>query len=484
MSAELVLARELSKTNRIFTFQWYYSTEIRILYTQIVALFFFKFFNSWTLVRTLTNLVFFLFLLFSYLFAMKPLKLSDRSVYLSSLFLFIPYSAEYLNIVHIGNSYMPHFVVIFICLGLILRVRDSFNKLLFILLIGVSFYAGLCGIRYIAALALPVLVCAVFKIVIENTRPDRSLFAPAACFFSCGIGFICNATILTRFASVGETNDLLLNILDDTGVIERVDYLTIGILRLFGYYDFSELKSFHGAASVTAFFMFIALVIVVVTLIRSYRSLSDNCRFMLLIFISSMLINTFIFVCLAGIYVPRFYMPTLILLAPCIAMYINDAERMKIYFHCLTALVLVFSMNVSGIASGFYCITQDLNAPCKELAAFLEDNDLTFGLTTYWNTGVLNELSDGRIECVNISDSDIYQFQGWLTFKKYQHRATWENVANSQIFLLLNEDIYENFKDTPMVACGEEVYNWNGYRVLVYDKDFFVNTYAGQYIID
>jgi hypothetical protein len=96
----------------------------------------------------------------------------------------------------------------------------------------------------------------------------------------------------------------------------------------------------------------------------------------------------------------------------------------------------------------------------------------------------LNELSDGRIECVNISDSDIYQFQGWLTFKKYQHRATWENVANSQIFLLLNEDIYENFKDTPMVACGEEVYNWNGYRVLVYDKDFFVNTYAGQYIID
>lgn len=494
MSAELVLSRELSRTNRIFSFQWYYSTEVRILYTQIVALIFFKFIKSWTLVRALTNLVFYVLLLVTYIYALKPLKLSERSVYLSSLFLFIPYSAEYLGIVHIGNSYIPHFVVILFCIGLILRLQDTFNKISFAMLIIISFYAGLCGIRYVAALALPVIVCAIFKIVLENallhTEYDKNIFKdlniliPLVCFISCIVGYICNATILTRFVSVGHNNDLLLNVLDDTGVIGMADTLIMGILRLFGYYDFAKLGSLHGIASITAIFMFITLIIIVATLLCDFKNLSDKCRFMLLTFVSSMLINTFIFMFLAGSYVPRFYMPSLIFIAPMIAIYIDSTQRMKIYFHSLVALVLVASMNISGIVSCFYCIDKDLNAPCKELVSFLSDNDLNFGLTPFWNTGVINELSDGRIECVNIIDSDITRFHGWLTFKKYEHIATWENLAVSQIFLLLNEDIYINFKDTKMVSNGELVYDWDGYKVLVYDKDFFVNNYAHQYTID
>lgn len=495
ISAELVLAKKLADSNRIFTADWYYSTEIRVFYTQIVSLFLFKFIDSWNLVRTLMNFIFFVVLLWSYLFAVKPLNLKKRSVYLSSLFLFIPYSIQYLYIVHIGNSYIPHFIIVFVCVGLLVRLTEQKNKWLLVLFAVCSFYAGVCGIRFAVVYAIPIVLSAIMKAVIDNGCGKGSLFSKAAWkspsiwlafvgFFTFMAGLMVNVFVLARLAVVGETNDLLMTILNDSGIITRLDNTITGLLNLFGYYDFEKLTSMNGMASLAAVVMFAALLFMCIALVKRYTKLTDMGKYFVLLFLTALFTNTFLFVFVAGTYVPRYYIPMLILIVPCIALYLDSQEIMKFDFHKLVAVFLVAAMNISGIAACRWCIRTDLNAPFKEVVGFLEENNLNFGLTTFWNTGVPNELSNGRIETVTIREDDITQMYTWLTSKEYLHSETWKNSRGNEIFLLLDDDIYEKFQELSMVMDGEIIYEENGYKILIYDKNYFINTYGNQYFID
>lgn len=112
------------------------------------------------------------------------------------------------------------------------------------------------------------------------------------------------------------------------------------------------------------------------------------------------------------------------------------------------------------------------------------DNNLTFGLTSYWNTGVLNELSDGRIEAYTVSGDDITQPHKWLTFKKYEHSQTWYHTGSDKLYFLLDDNFYEENMDLEMIQEGEIVYEEQGYIILIYDKDEFIRKYGHYYLVD
>ena len=57
MSSELVLANLLSKENALLSNKWIYSTELRVVNTQVVYSILFHFFSDWSLVRALGNLI-------------------------------------------------------------------------------------------------------------------------------------------------------------------------------------------------------------------------------------------------------------------------------------------------------------------------------------------------------------------------------------------------------------------------------------------
>ena len=63
MSSELILARQLKESGGIFSGNWYYSTEIRVLNTQLVYSLFFHAFEDWQTVRILCNITLYLLLL-------------------------------------------------------------------------------------------------------------------------------------------------------------------------------------------------------------------------------------------------------------------------------------------------------------------------------------------------------------------------------------------------------------------------------------
>ena len=75
MSSEMVLAKELARSGKLLTDAWHYSTEIRVINTQLFYGVFFLFLNDWQLVRILGTVLLYLALLGSYYFFCKKLRM-------------------------------------------------------------------------------------------------------------------------------------------------------------------------------------------------------------------------------------------------------------------------------------------------------------------------------------------------------------------------------------------------------------------------
>ena len=63
-SSEMVLGKLLSTENSILSKNWYYSTELRVLNTQLFYALFFKITNNWHTVRVLSYISMYLVILF------------------------------------------------------------------------------------------------------------------------------------------------------------------------------------------------------------------------------------------------------------------------------------------------------------------------------------------------------------------------------------------------------------------------------------
>ena len=123
MAAEMMFSKLLAETNHVFaTPDWYYSTEFRFLYTQLIMAPLFKIMDNWHIIRMITNLVFYGLLLASYYYFMKPFRVKRSLVILTSVLLFLPFSETMMTHVQIGNTYMPHMIIVFLFFGMFLRL--------------------------------------------------------------------------------------------------------------------------------------------------------------------------------------------------------------------------------------------------------------------------------------------------------------------------------------------------------------------------
>ncbi|MGL4987403.1 MAG: hypothetical protein ACRC5H_09755, partial [Treponemataceae bacterium] len=108
-SSELLLAKELANENKLMSTQWYYSTELRVVNTQLISMPLFKLTSNWKLVKILTSLILAVILCFSYWFLLKSLHIKNVVLkYLSSCILLLPISGSVFGLVQGNNYYFPH----------------------------------------------------------------------------------------------------------------------------------------------------------------------------------------------------------------------------------------------------------------------------------------------------------------------------------------------------------------------------------------
>lgn len=517
MAAEMIFSRLLAEEGGFLaTDRWYYSTEFRVLYTQLFMEPLFVVCRNWHVVRLLTNLLTYAFLLGSYFYMTAPLKLRKSIQTWSALLLLLPLSETFVLHVQIGNTYMMHMILIQFVFGMFLRLSSEEERqkpgwhksLLWAGYLLLSLVCGLSGVRYLLALQGPLmLTCAVVflrsdafaalrkELSVEKLRElfgaQRLRYLSVALAGTvCSLaGYLLNATVVASvfdFQTYEATNFISVY----QGVfLERLQDTFGSLLMLFGYIPDKGVLSLRGAVTFACFLLLAGILFLTCRTGRLLEKepgevreagpgrthepepmrVSDETpvrqhrRFLRWFFIVTFFLNTFVFVFSTSTIVPRYYLTVFLFAVPLAAVYFEE-ERLPLD-RLLVALVLGGCLALAAGKTVFSFMTTDKNADKREVCAFLEKEGYDFGYATYWNANIVTELTGGQVEVANIGWLDRLDYFYWSSPKKY-----YEEEHPGKVFLLVTAEQKKEYENEPVIREGKIVYQDDYYVVYHFDS--------------
>jgi len=491
-SSEMVLGKLLADENVFVSTNWRYSTEIRLIYQTIFTMPLFKIFGSadnWAFIRSvnifLNNMVFVL----SYFFMARQMKIQTKWICITSLFLIIPVSAVYWNIVTFGGFYIFFIAQIFCCLGLFIRLinyTDTTKKTVlidFILFTVLSFTLGIQGIRSLLCVHIPLLITCVYCYSEMTKKKAFFLFLGCYGFVICCVGFAGNYLLHFKYAFYSFDTMRLADLYTD--FFQKLGQSFVSLAEFFGLFAGGSLLSAQGLFSVIAI---IGTFLLFWTVIKSCRqtNIQNNtilqftkCQFMTVFFIVSVIFNIFVFIVVDGDITNRYVIPFMALYIPLTAILFEHIK--ELYGH-LKRTAIIFGIVLFICGQGYLNFQnmagQDKNTIRKGYIQYLSDNKLDYGFATFWNANVTTELTNGKIELAGLESDGLdpyksvrFHIAGWLNPVKFYNPSF--HQGNS--FLLLTRTEYELAQKT------ERSFTWlePDYK----DNDFIIIRYPSAEII-
>lgn len=522
MAAEMMFSRLLAEEGKMFaTTGWYYSTEFRFLYTHLIMGPLFRICDNWHVIRMITNVIFYLLLLLSYFYMMAELPAEKNRKVLGGVVLLLPFSETMMLHMHMGNTYMSHVIILFFYVGLFLRlVRNGKQEregkrsigilFLWAVYLGLSVICGVSGVRYMLALQCPLVLASVWYLAAgreygelrrEISREKfRAVFSgerlgflavSLAGAFGCVAGYGINVLYVSRtysFQTYESTNFIDVY----QGVFtQRLQDAFGSLLMLFGYIPGKSVLSLRGMISLMAFLLLILLGYVAWRVRKEQDAFR---RFVVLLFYSSFLLNSFVFVFTNSTLVPRYYITTVILLIPLTIFYLEGEDRPLDRY--AVVFLLAGCLFLAAAKTGLSMMTSDKNAEKKVIAQELEEMGYTFGYATYWNANIVQELSNGRVEIANLhrADNGSFSLFKWSSMQRYYE----PDYPQGKVFLLLTEEEEQGMlregetvqedsgsghfgeagqedtdglRECGLLRAGREVFRGSGYVVYEYEKN-------------
>lgn len=497
MAAEMIFSKLIAEEGGLIaTKNWYYSTEFRVLYTQLFMVPLFHIFEDWHVIRTITNLLTYLLMLGSYYYFMKPLRVNKTATVLSSVLLLLPFSETFVTHMQMGNTYMPHVIIIFFCFGMFLRlagqekVFQMKNLITAICYILLSVVCGMSGVRYMLALQAPLVLTAVcyvvksrefqelrqkisgqgIKEVLSAERLNYLVYSVLGAFCAL-VGYVLNMAVIAGkypFQTYDATNFIKVF----QGVLMERTQDTIGnLLMLFGYIEEKGFLSIRGLISLIAFALLIGIVLLTK---RTGKLLKQTAtgetealghkRFIQWFFVIAFILNTFVFLFTTSTIVSRYYITVFMFVLPLLCIYF-ELEKLPLD-KILVVVFLCGCLGLSTLKCVYSFVDKDKNLEEKKVAAYLEKEGYTFGYASYWNANILTELTNGAVEVANILDVEDMSYFRWSSPMKYYE----EGYHTGKTFLLLTNEEIVKFAEAKVVALGQVVYEDEEYTVLHFDS--------------
>ena len=525
-SSELVLSNLLAKENAIISTNWFYSTELRVLNTQLVYAPLFHILSSWYWVRVVGATILNLLLVYCYMFMMKSTGISKFARFSSAALLLLPLSIQQARIVNLHTYYIPHIAIGFLLIGLILRMKNEKTEkirasslLIFLLL---SFFSGLGGIRQLMVTLAPLFMTMLLNTYSNNTTLSYSLMDDIKRIFSDKTLIISIAGIVANLAGVFINTFLFLKRYHfSTQILTRTADLTItriiGVFQSFfyllGFRSNSRLFSLEGALSVCAIALFTLVLVPSINYVRfaitgnekaPYR---NSQRFLWVFFAMSFFINTFLFVFTDAFFYELYYFPVVIMIVPLVGALIDDHTTPIRKFPHATAAVVLFVFVLNGMFNTGYLILRPhdkqniryggltyenvhLVDQLRGSLHFLEEQGLKQGYATFWHANVIREMSNGNIDCTGITFPQI-SIYNWLTETYKSEKLSREGAS----FLLLSANEHQQKPSFPLYKkentitkdpitvtndLGQILYSDDHFYIIVFPNDqIFQNAIHG-----
>lgn len=479
MAAEMIFSKQISEEGGLIaSSSWYYSTEFRILYTQLVMVPLFHIFGKFHLIRSITNVVTYVLMLVGFFYFMKPLKIKKEISVTVSALLLLPFSETMITHMTMGNTYMPHVIIMLFWMGMLFRLsgiaQTSIPKWRYVVLAVLfgllSLICGMSGVRYFLCIFAPICLASLIFAYVNRNAKFKILYVSVVGAVLGAIGYAINIIFIAK-AYVFQTYESTNFITIFNGILlERIQNTFGKIMDFFGYIPERGLLSARGMITIMAFLMLAVVSGITVCMRRNYFGLLTICSFF---------INIFVFIFTDGTVVARYFIPVFVMWIPAFAYYIQgncdnlllmDADKIKNSDKLNKTVVLAIFACCIVVTSAkvlFSFVTVDKNKELKKVSSFLQNEGLDFGYATYWNGNIVNELSDGKIEIANIGNPDSLEFFTWSSPSKYYDDAY---KADQKVFLLLESSQADEYIDSVAVKKGDKVYDTDGYVIYLYDS--------------
>lgn len=506
MAAEMIFSKVLSEEGGLIaTKDWYYSTEFRVLYTQLVMVPLFHIFSDWHLIRTITNFVFYALLLCSYYYFCKPLRIRKNAMILSSCILLLPFSETMMIHMQMGNTYLSHLILCFFFLGMMLRL-SKWEKiewkwtLLFLCYIILGVILGISGVRYLLILQCPLLIAALLQFFssetfkafradgrreslakVKGTLEGRLFAFSVIGILSAVMGYGINVLYVSK-AYVFQTYDTTNFIgLVSGDLFNRLQNAFGCLLMLLGYIPDRAVLSLRGMVTIAAFVILLILAYAIVRCAKcrndlatklegtdvsekEVRTVSQLRRFTVSFACAVFFLNVFVFIFTSSTMVPRYYLPILAFALPVLCIYC-ETEKHAVDRMALS-LVLAACLLLGTAKTSLSMMQSDRNESKRAVAQFLLENGYEFGFASYAYANMITELTDGAVEIANINDPMHLEYFCWSSPAKYYD----ESYHDGEVFLLVPMEEVLAYPDAEAFQKGTMVFNNGVYEIFVFEN--------------
>ena len=483
--SEMMLAELLSKSGEgILAKEWYYSTELRVLNTQLLRAPLFHFSNNWHTIRIIGNCLMYIIMMLSlYLFCRE----NSIAVYYPILcsILLIPFSNDHFWFVLKGIYYTPYIVISFVMIALTIifgKAESKGIKKVAILVVAMilSFFSGLGGARqlfvYYIPMALAVLCLCWTKHRVGDQERQYLIFTFATCFVAV-VGYYINHHFLKQNYPYEDRELIHYTRIWAETVFKVVNGWLVG----FGYRQGESIFSFATIKNILSVSIFLLAGYSIYLIFRNREKYSAGIILTVFFFSLGMFFSLAFYSCTDSPYETRYCYPIAIFVLPIIFMGIGKCTDIHwIGKKGITIGLLIVLMFICG-ADNYREIAETAenseNIERSKISEYLVKNGYTDGYASFWNGNVFTELSNGQIEvwvlgtAYGLDDKDdLNSVFSWLQYKSHS-----TSHPEGKIFVILTVDESERVTFFKALPIDNVIYRSNNY--LVYGFETYEELY-------
>ena len=482
-SSELILGHLLASENRLLSENWYYSTELRVVNTQIFYTFFFKIFHSWHKVRIASYICLYMVMLAAYCFMCSGLKIR-KYFCITAVLLMLPFSEGYFLFVLKGAYYIPHIAITFFTLGLgesYVTDMDRRRKIYLIVGFLCAVLVGMGGARLVVILYIPLALAAIGIIVFHLSADEgrimcnltmenkKYILFSVVSFAGSALGYVVNTKVLTNFFSFMQWDDVSFTSFD----LSKLSQIINGFLSSYGYTTGKVFSSALLGNFLCACWL-ILTVCACIYVLKNKDKAAPSHRRLALFTIAAFLIFILLYMFTDLSYVDRYNLPIIVLSIPMIAILFKD---MKVRDTVKDTVIITFSLLVT-LSGYLFCQSTykaDYTEELRSIVAALENGQYTEGYATFWRANILTELSNGNID---VRDWQASNMEGDCpitvtsvddTYKWLQLTAHDYTHPTGKMFLLFTINEWENNPWKGKLSTEHIIYQSDNYMVIGYE---------------
>ena len=473
MSSEMVLARLLRDEHRIMSPNWYYSTELRVLYvTQVFALLF-NFTDNWYMVRVYGEIIMHILLLVS-LWLMMTSFGKKRLFPLTGLFLCLPFSIVYAEYELYTTAYIPYVITAFLGIALtVWFVKTADRRICIITVIAAAvnaFVSSLIGFRPVVMFYLPAFLGALLIICMDFFRSHkkikesgylRYLMLSTVSLVSSLAGCAVNTLILLKRYKVFEWNDRRFVAFTLGSVIRSIS----GMINNLGYRA-SKISLPVMIANGYAILIFGACIGIVWWSLKNYSKITGELVYLSAFFVCSAVVFILLYSLTDMVYYDLYSLPVIVFVFPIVAAGIHESGIKPFNMYSMYA-VLIALVWMTSLQTYSELRHTDENVQRREIVEYLAENDYHNGYATFWNANVLTELSNGTIEMYGWQEARTLSYVTGVDDTQQWLQKTSHDTEKPQ------GKVFQLFDRAEIRDC-----NWKDYLL---DDDIVYET--GKYIV-